>query len=1046
MVVALTLLGDVRWRGQAVVGDRPRALLAALASGDGRAVADERLVALVWGDKPPTNAAKSLQVLVSRTRAACGADAIVRDAAGYRLGVDRAEVDSTRLASLVVQARATLDRDARGAQTLAGEALALGTGLIGADGADEGPLAEIRQAAMTELADARAVLAQASSRVGAHTDALPALEAAHAESLDDESLLADLLRSEASVRGPGTALERFETYRRDVRERLGASPGERLQQVYRELLALDRPQRKGVRHDASSLLGRDRDVEALRGLLASARVVSIVGTGGLGKTRLAHVLARESTQPIVHVVELVGVTSAEDVVAEVGSVLGVRDSVSTRRQLTPAQRSDLRARAAQQLAQTPSLLVIDNCEHLVGAVASLVAFLVSQTADLRVLTTSRAPLGIAAERVYPLGELGVDDGAELFGERTRAVRPGAQLDDEVVRRIVTRLDGLPLAIELAAAKVRAMAVEEIDRRLEDRFALLQSDDRSAPSGHRTLLAVIDWSWNLLDPPEQRALRRLAVFNDGFTLEAAEAALGNDALRAVEGLVDQSLLSVRETPAGVRYRMLETVREFGLLQLAEAGEVDEARTARRRWAVAYALRHGTRIVSADQVASVDALGAEEINLADELRDALANGDRSAMLALLAALGMMWTVRGEHARLLALVGPVADAVEGWTPPPALEATARAAISITLTNAVMTSNERTIPLGELLAKIGPGEEPRLAGIVRVVLAYDAEDAGAFLTTLERLSADADPFVARAAGLWISHVYENSGDPVAAVAAAERTLALGDADDGPWTTAILHHQIAGLTMHLGDQASAIEHAHAALPTMQRLGARDDEIQLRSALVLCAITQGRLDDAEEELLRIDAVDDGDVFGGIAVRRTGRAELALARGEFGEGLRVHRACAAATRELRFPGMTPTGLEPWVLFGESTALAAHALHAAGDDAAHGRELFASLRERAWRLFERNDPHIDIPNVGGALFALGSWRLRHGEAAADDAVRLLVLADRFAYNRSVPTMAWEPVAARAEQLAPGLLAAMQSEHEARSPRELLGEARDLLARLG
>ena len=167
------------------------------------------------------------------------------------------------------------------------------------------------------------------------------------------------------------ALERFERYRRDLRDRLGADPGEVLQRAQRGLLALDRPVRRGVRYDATELIGRDRDLERLRALLASARVVSIVGAGGLGKTRLAHVLAREATQPVVHLVELAGVTDAEDVAVEVGSVLGVRDSVSGRRTLTAQQRADIRARIAQRLGQAPGLLVLDNCEHLIEAAAEL---------------------------------------------------------------------------------------------------------------------------------------------------------------------------------------------------------------------------------------------------------------------------------------------------------------------------------------------------------------------------------------------------------------------------------------------------------------------------------------------------------------------------------------------------------------------------------------------------------------------------------------------------------------------------------------------------
>ena len=166
--------------------------------------------------------------------------------------------------------------------------------------------------------------------------------------------------------------------------------------------------------------------------------------------------------------------------------------------------------------------------------AELVAFLVSTTAELRVLTTSRAPLAIASERVYLLGQLEVSHAAQLFCERALAARPTVRLADDVVANIVSRLDGLPLAIELAAAKVRAMSVEEIDGRLEDRFALLRGGDRSAPDRHQTLLAVIDWSWNLLDDGEQRALRRLALFHDGFALEAAREVLGRRRRRCGAG--------------------------------------------------------------------------------------------------------------------------------------------------------------------------------------------------------------------------------------------------------------------------------------------------------------------------------------------------------------------------------------------------------------------------------------------------------------------------------------------------------------------------------
>jgi predicted ATPase/DNA-binding SARP family transcriptional activator len=1046
--IALHLLEDVRWRGRPVAGGRPRALLAALAAGGCRPVRAEELIELVWRDEAPLNGMKSLQVLVSRARNACGADVIVRDGAGYRLGAAPAEVDSALLSRLVREAAAVLDRDADAAAALAREALALTVGLPGVGDGDAGPLAVVRRAAAADAAAARVTLARASSRAGAHADALSALEQAHAERPHDEPLLADLLRSEAAARGPAVALERFERYRRDLRERLGADPGELLQRTHRRLLALDRPVRHGVRHDATALIGRDGDLERLRALMASSRVVSIVGPGGLGKTRLAHALARGAAEPVVHVVELAGVTAAEDVAGEVGSALGVRDSVSGRRLLTAEQRADVRARTAQLLGQSPSLLVLDNCEHLIGSVAGLVAFLVSATADLRVLTTSRAPLAIAAERVYLLSELEAGDAARLFRERAVAARPSVRLTERVVTSIVARLDGLPLAIELAAAKVRAMALEEIDRRLEDRFALLRGGDRSAPDRHQTLFAVIDWSWNLLNAAERRALRRLALFHDGFTLEAAEAVLGDDAVETVQGLVDQSLLSVRETAAGVRYRMLETVREFGLMRLAEAGEDAAARAAQRRWAAGYAGAHIARLVSRGQFAAIDAVAAEETNLADELRAAIAEGDRCSLVWLLAALGLFWTIRGEHVRLLVVADAVADAVGDWQPPPELAETARAAVAITLANTLMGNTAGTGPLRAILQRLGPGpgDDVRVSGLARVLLDFDPADAEESVRRLERLAGDHDHHTALTASQWLCHLRENAGDTAGAVEAAQRALALALDDDGPWSAVTPRTMLAQLSMNMGDCAAAIEHARAVLPVIERLGASDDEIQLRSLLVRCAIADGRLADAEHELSRIDRIDRGTaVFGADVFGRLCRAELALARGDHVAGLRFHRECAARMRELRLPGVTQTDLEPWALFGESMALGAHARYATGGDEAHGRALFLACRQSALRVFGAEGLRLDYPAAGLLLFALGTWTLLRRAGPAEDALRLLALADRFSYIRATPTMLWERIVPAAEESAPGLLAEFRARYVARQPSALLAEAGRLVRRL-
>jgi len=1065
----LELLGDVRWHGSTVAGDRPRALLATLAGSQGRPVRTEVLIEHIWGDETPANATKSLQVLVSRTRSVCGEQAIVHVPIGYRLGLKPAEVDSVRLGELVREARAAIDLDAVAAADLAREAIALAAGLPGAapqaqDSAaqragtaqredpaqrDPRPLSELRDAARADAAEAAVILARALSRTGKHAEALPLLIDAFGQQPADDALLADLLRSEAAVHGPATALERYERYRRELRERLGTNPGDGLQRVQRELLALDQPVRGGLRYDATTLFGRDGDLEALRGLLVSARVVSIVGPGGLGKTRLANVLARDTTLPVVHVVELAGVSAAEDLVGEVGSALGVRDSVNVRRALTPAQRADVRARIAQQLGQAPSLLVLDNCEHLIEAVAGLVAFLVASVPDLRVLTTSRAPLAIAAEHVYLLGQLQSTDAVALFRERAVAARPDVQLEDKAVTSIVARLDGLPLAIELAAAKVRVMSVSEIDRRLENRFALLRGGDRSAPDRHQTLLAVIDWSWNLLDPEARRALRRLSPFNDGFTLQAADAALGDGALAAVQALVNQSLLSVVERPSGLRYRMLETVREFGRMQLIDAGEDVEALAARRAWATGYASGQFGRLAGPDQLAAIDALVAEEVNLADELRATIADGDVGNAVALLAPLGSFWSIRGEHVRLATLAGALAQAVGDWTPPPELENTTRAALAVVVANGMIVSDRQTLLLRELLARLGPGsgDDARLAGMVRVALAVDGAEPEASHRVLATLARDSDRFTAVAANQWLSHFLENGGDPHGAIAAIRRALQLVDDGDGPWQEAALRGELAQLLVQIGDRQLASEQARAALPVMQRIGAVDDAIQLHTVLAACAFADGRLEVAEAEFTEIDRLAaTGTGLLGMLQQQIGRAELLLARGEHEAGLALYRQSVQTAQDVEFPGFPRTRLEPWVVVAEATALAAHAKHASDiAELAEGRALFTATREHTLAMLGGEGVRRDYPVAGLFLFALGAWAQRHEAVPVELAARLLVLADRFAYNRAIPSLSWEWIAPLVEADAPGLLEGLRESYGDRPPRELLGEVRRVVEQL-
>ena len=460
-----------------------------------------------------------------------------------------------------------------------------------------GPLARLRAMSARTLAAADDVLGRALARQGRHTEALPLLEAAAARWVDDSGVLVDLLRTMAAIGGPAVALGRYEDYRSDLAERLGVDPAPELQHLHRELLAADDPVRTGLRYDGGLLLGRDDDLARLRSALASSRLVTVLGPGGIGKTSVAQALARESVLPHVRVVELVGVGAGDDVVAAVGAGLGVRGSVTTRAILTPAQQADVRSRIAAELDAGPTLLVLDNCEHVLEPVATLVAFLLATTRDLQVLATSRAPLRLAAERAVPLTQLSPADAGDLFERRATATRPDAVLDPAAVRQVVERLDGLPLAVELAAARIRTMTVAEVAAALEDRFAALRSRDRSTPDRHRTLEAVIAWSWDLLAPDEQRALAWLSVFQDGFDRATATSVLGLDGPDLVGVLVEQSLIVMGEDRGGARFRALETIREYAATRLAAAGEQDDASAAQRRWALELADRSQDLVVAA-----------------------------------------------------------------------------------------------------------------------------------------------------------------------------------------------------------------------------------------------------------------------------------------------------------------------------------------------------------------------------------------------------------------------------------------------------------------
>ncbi|WP_344044492.1 ATP-binding protein [Nocardioides panacihumi] len=934
-MLRLRVLDEVSWDGRQVPGERTHALLRALVQAGTRGLGEHALVEEVWAGDEPANPTKALQVVVSRARSATSPAAIERTAYGYRLALAPAEVD---------------------AWALRPEGLRL-------------------------------------AAEGRYAEALPLLERAEA----DDQVTAALLRAIADVHGVPAALERFEAYREDLADRLGVDPSPSLQRLHADLLARDRPVRSGLRFDADALIGREADVAAVTAMVRAARVVSIVGAGGLGKTRLAHVVGRQAEQAVVHFVELAGVASPDGVALEVADVLGVRESVVTRGR---PRREDVVGRIVDAVGTASSLLILDNCEHIVEAVADLVSAVIARTPALTVLTTSRAPLGLAAERIYLLPELSTDDGVALFVERATAARPGVHLDAGAVRSLVARLDGLPLAVELAAAKIRVMSVAEIERRLDNRFALLRGGSRDAPERHQTLLAVIDWSWNLLSEDQRVALRRLSVFRDGFSFDGATAVAGPDALDLVTGLADQSLVTVQEGEH-IRFRLLETVREFGRMQLVDAGDDAEAAARQREWAVAVADTAAPRLFSRDQVATMAALRAEEGNLLDVLRAALAADDVATVVRIFTVLAGYWTVEGSHFKVINLARQVEDLVVPAPVTPGLEDAFRTVLVSIITNRVIFSRESMDDVVARLRALGPGTtDPRTRANVRVVLALTDTAGGAQLEALLRLTDDPDRLVARVALTWATGALENNGDLAGARSMARRALALDDEEEGPWAAALLTAQLASLALQGGDTAEARTYAATALPLLTAIGAWDDMAQTQSMLALAAIRLGDLDEAERILDEVAANEASQsIFGGAVSRLAGHAELLIARGEIDAGLAAYREAVTVLRDRGLPGVDlPADFAPWVIFPESASITAHCRAGRAVDVRKERD---GLRDRLVALLADEDEFLDYPVVGCGLFAMGVWELTGGGSHAA-ARRLLGYAVAFSFNRMLPSL--------------------------------------------
>ncbi|WP_330437767.1 winged helix-turn-helix domain-containing protein [Micromonospora sp. NBC_00821] len=640
-----------------VPGTKVRALLADLLANRNQVVSADRLIDDLWGDDAPANPAGALQVRVSQLRKALndaepGARELVESRPpGYLLRVDAVDVGRfDELARCADVERLT-------------EALALWRGEAYADMAD----AEFVRAEASRLAEQRLVvqerLAQARLARGEHDLVAADLAELVARHPLREGLRAVQLRALYAACRQSEALESYAELRARLAEELGLDPGPELVALHRRILeqdaGLDAPPRAAViRNDLPApldeLIGRDEALAELLTLLPRQRLVTLLGPGGVGKTRLATETARATSYPDgVRLVELAPLPAGDASVAEqVLGALGAHEAAGTTQ--SPADR------VVTALRHRQVLLVLDNCEHVIEPVAELVARLLRDVSGVSVLATSREPLGLTGELLWEVPPLPVpDDGdldavrrsaaARLFVARAAAQQRGFRLDGQTataVAQLCRRLDGLPLALELAATRVRALGVRGVVDRLDDRFRLLTTAQRDVPPRQRTLTAVIGWSWDLLDESDRLVLAQLAVFPDGCTPEAAEQVCRTD-LDALARLVDRSLVVLDDSGAAPRYRLLESVAAFCLERLTDA---DEVRGRHATYYTELAERADPGLRGADQQRWLALLDTELANL----RSALTHGGG---LRLAVALSWYWFLRGrltEARRALAVPG--------------------------------------------------------------------------------------------------------------------------------------------------------------------------------------------------------------------------------------------------------------------------------------------------------------------------------------------------------------------------------------------------------
>jgi predicted ATPase/DNA-binding SARP family transcriptional activator len=998
-----------------VGGARLRALLGRLALSANTVVTVDALIDSLWGDQPPAGAVNALQSLVSRLRRVLPDDAVESLPAGYRLA---AEVDADRFERLAGEGRQALGRgDPQAAADLLASALELWRGPALVDVADApfaaapaARLAELRLAAIEDRVAADLSL----GRHAAVVSELAALAAAHPMR---ERLHAHLVTALYGAGRRADALAAYQRVRQHLADELGVDPSAELAAAHLAVLrggaqagqtGAARPEPTNLRAALTSFVGRDEELSRVAKSLEDTRLVTLLGPGGAGKTRLAAEIGGRVGELLPDgrwMVELAPVTDAAEVPNAVLAALGVRESTVLDRPTERGQSApDVLARVVGALAGKRALLILDNAEHLIDAVARLADHVLARCPQLRVLATSREPLGITGESLAVLPPLATPPAGtghpealeyaavRLFADRGNAARAGFAVSDANVAAVVQicqRLDGLPLALELAAARLRALPVEQIAARLDDRFRLLTGGSRTALPRHRTLAAVVDWSWDLLVDAERAVLRRLSVCPAGATLAAAEwicadprragpqvpaVVVDQDVLDLLAALVDKSLVEPSQGSDGEpRYRLLETIRAYGAERLAEAGEADRIRAAHAAYFLAMATEAERYLRSGDQLYWLGRLSADNDNLVAALRWAIDNRQADLAIQLAQVIGSFWLLRGSRTESATWLGE-ALAVPGESPPLARAATsAMYGMALLGLGRVTEAVEAFRAAKELQTATGSlGGHPILVvlGPITGLLSQNMDHA--WESVNQNLSSP-DMWARAMSRLLRGHLRANNGDQDGAeadlVRALEEFRECGDRFGRAMTTGALGWNRA----QRGDNAGAVVALTESAGMLSELGAADETAEILVRRAMARSRDGDLAGARVDLDEADQMSER--FGGfesqVAVAG-GRADVARLAGEWDQAARQYELAL----EL-WPG-------EWDTFGQPAALAMAGLgyvQVATGRLAEASESMADAVRAAVR-------SMDMPVVADVAQAAADLTLAKGSPA--HAARLLGMA--------------------------------------------------------